>query len=245
MRMRLPVGRTLFFLGLFVLSLIAMLPMRLVLDWLEVDRHGFAAREAQGSVWYGAVADVQLGSVSLGSVQARLRVLPLLVGRARVDLMRGGEPDPMTGAATVTANSFGMDDTTVRLNLGAVLAPLPVGSLDLRGVTARFANGVCVEASGLVRAAVAGEVGGMALPGGLSGTVRCEAGALLLPLAGQSGMESLFLRLWSDGRYRADLLLRINDPGIRPRMAALGFTPTANGYELRVEGNLAGAPLPQ
>ncbi len=245
MRMRLPIGRTLFFLALFAVALIAMLPLRLVLDWLEVDRHGFAAREAQGSIWYGALADVQLGSVSLGSVQARLRTLPLLVGRARIDLMRGGEPDPLTGAATVTANSFGIDDTTARLNLGAALAPLPVGAIDLRGVTARFATGACAEASGLVRAGVAGEIGGTALAGGLSGTARCDAGALLLPLASQSGMESLSLRLWHDGRYRADLLLRINDPAIRPRMAQLGFAPTASGYELRVEGNLAGAPSPQ
>lgn len=245
MRMRLPIGRMLFFLVLFLLSLLAFLPLRLVLDWLDVGDHGFAARETRGSVWYGALADVQLGSVQLGTVQARLRTLPLLIGRARVDLMRGGDIDPLVGAATVTPNSFGLDDVTARLGLGAALAPLPVGSVDLRDVTARFADGRCDEADGLVTAQVAGQMAGLALPGGLSGTARCDAGALLLPLASQSGMETLSLRLWPNGRYRADLALRLNDPAIAPRMTALGFTATATGYRRRVEGSLSGPPSAQ
>jgi general secretion pathway protein N len=239
MRIRLPLRRTLLFLGLFAAAMVALLPLRLVLDWVGLDRHGFAAREVRGSVWFGGMADAQLGAVSVGDVQARLRTLPLLVGRARVDLFRSGA-DPLTGGVTVTSSSFGIDDMNARLSLGAALAPLPVGSVDLRDLTARFSNGACSEADGLVRATVAGEVAGVALPGGLSGNARCERRMLLLPLASQSGMESLSIRISGDGRYRTDLLLRLNDPAIAPRMAALGFTRAPGGYRLRIEGGLSG-----
>jgi len=238
MRMRLPLGRALLFLALFLLAMIAMLPLRLVLDWVGIGRHGFAAREVGGSVWSGAMADAQLGAVSIGDVQARLRSLPLLVGRARVDLLRGG-PDALSGGITVTSDSFGIDDMNARLNLGDALAPLPAGSVDLRDVTAHFSDGACSDGGGLVRASVAGEVAGLALAGGLSGNARCDGRMLMLPLTSQSGMESLFIRLSPDGRYRADLVLRINDPSIAPRMAALGFTATQGGYRLRTEGGLS------
>ena len=240
MRFRLPLGRSLLFLALFVAAMIAMLPLRLALDWVGLDRHGFAAREVRGSVWYGGLADAQLGTVSVGTVQARLRTLPLLVGRARVDLLRS-EPDALTGGVTATSDGFGIDDMNARLSLGAALAPLPAAAIDLRDVTVHFSEGACSEANGLVRATVSGEVAGVALPGGLSGNARCERGMLLLPLSSQSGMESLMIRLTGDGRYRTDLLLRINDPAIAPRMAALGFARTPTGYRLRIEGGLSGA----
>jgi general secretion pathway protein N len=51
MRIRLHIGRTLFFLGAFFLAMIALLPMRLALDWFGVGERGVAVREVQGSVW--------------------------------------------------------------------------------------------------------------------------------------------------------------------------------------------------
>lgn len=140
MKVRLPLGRMLLFIAFFLVALVGMLPLRLVLDWLELDRRGFAAREVRGSVWSGGIADVQLGAVAAGDVQARLRALPLLVGRARVDLLRSGDA-PLAGSVTVTGGSFGLDDMSARLNLQDALAPLPVGSVELRDVTARFADG--------------------------------------------------------------------------------------------------------
>jgi hypothetical protein len=45
MRVRLPLGRTLFFVCAFLFALIALFPLRLALDWLSLDERGFAARE--------------------------------------------------------------------------------------------------------------------------------------------------------------------------------------------------------
>lgn len=238
MRIRLPVGRTLFFAAAFVFALVALFPMRLAIDWIGLDERGLAAREANGSVWIGALAEAQLGPVPIGDVEAGLDTLPLFLGRARVGLERDDAARPFAGAATVSGDRFGLDDVTAQLPVGALFAPLPVTSLDLSDLTAHFADGLCVEAEGLVRANVAGELGGVLLPGGLSGNARCDEGALLLPLASQSGLERLDLRLWADGRYRLDLAVRPTDPALGERLRAAGFVPAGSGYALTTEGRL-------
>ena len=60
--------------------------------------------------------------------------------------------------------------------------------------------------------AIAGDVGGIALPQSVSGTARCDGTALLLPLASQAGTESIALRIEGAGTYRAELSLRPSDP---------------------------------
>jgi general secretion pathway protein N len=236
MRVRLPLGRTLFFLCAFLFSLVALLPLRLALDWLTVDDRGFAAREARGSIWLGSLSEAQIGAVSLGDLTAQLRTLPLFIGRARVDLSRIDEGNPLTGSATVSRHSFGIDDMTAKLELGSALAPLPIGSVDLSDVTAHFADGQCTSAEGLVRATLAGDVAGISLPGGLSGNARCDRGAMLLPLVSQSAMEALNLRLWNDGRYEVELAVRPVDDAMRDRLIGAGFALGATGYALRASG---------
>ncbi len=236
MRVRLPLGRTLFFVCAFLFSLLALLPLRLALDWLALDDRGFAAREARGSIWLGSLSEAQVGAVSLGDLTAQLRTLPLFIGRARVDLARTDEADRLTGSATVSRHSFGIDDMSARLELGSALGPLPVGGVDLSDVTAHFADGVCTSAEGLVRADIAGDVAGITLPGGLSGNARCDRGALLLPLTSQSGMEALNLRLFEDGRYEVELAVRPVDDAMRDRLLGAGFALAATGYALRASG---------
>jgi general secretion pathway protein N len=236
MRFRLPLGRTLFFVCAFLFSLVALLPLRLALDWLSLDDRGFAAREAKGSVWLGGLSEAQLGSVALGDLQASLRTLPLLIGRARVDLRRDEDADRFEGGASVSRNSFGIEDLTARLDIGSAFAPLPIGSVDLSDVTARFADGQCAAAEGMVKASIAGEVAGLTLPAGLSGNARCSEGALLLPLVSQTGMEALNIRLYPEGRYEVELAVRPADDVMRDRLIAAGFMLTNSGYAMKATG---------
>jgi general secretion pathway protein N len=236
MRIRLPLGRTLFFGCAFLFAIVALLPLRLALDWLALDERGFAAREARGSIWLGGLSEAQIGSVPLGDLSAQLRSLPLFLGRARVDLRRADEENRLTGSMTVSRHGFGIDDMTARLELGGALAPLPIGAVDLSDVTAHFADGLCTSAEGAVRANIAGDVAGITLPGGLSGNARCERAALLLPLVSQSGMEALNLRVFEDGRYEVELAVRPVDDTMRDRLVAAGFALTATGYALRASG---------
>lgn len=235
MRIRLPLRRSIFFLCAFLFALVALIPSALAIRWLSLDRSGLSAREAQGSIWFGALREVRFGPVPIGDAQTRLGGLPLLLGRARLDLRRL-EGDGLEGAVTVSRHAFGIDDVTSDLTLGAALAPIPGARLVLNDVSARFADGSCASANGLVKASIAGEALGASLPSSFSGEARCDGGALLLPLSSQSGMERLDIRLFGDGRYRLELLVRPGDEPARQRLAAAGFAPAGVGLVLRAEG---------
>ncbi|MDQ8755661.1 type II secretion system protein N [Sphingosinicella sp. LHD-64] len=232
MRIRLPMGRTAFFLGAFAFALLALLPLRLAADWFGFAARGLVAREATGSIWFGGLREAQLGPVPVGDVTARLNSLPLLLGRARVSLRRDDEANPFRGAITLSRHAFGVDDATGQLRVGALFAPLPVAMIEADDVSAGFANGQCARAEGNVRATLAGEVAGIGLPSGFAGTASCAGDAVLLPLASQTGMERLELRLFADGRFRADLSIRPTDEALRGRLVAAGFQE-ANGLALR------------
>jgi general secretion pathway protein N len=236
MRIRLPLGRSLFFLSAFLFCLVALLPLRLALAWLGFDARGFAVREAVGNIWVGGMREAELGPVPIGDVSARLRTLPLLVGRARIDLRRPGEEGGLKAGLTGSRHGFGLDDAEASLDTGAAFAPLPIQGLDLSGVTAHFENGVCATARGLVTARVAGSLAGLALPTSFSGEARCEGGALLLPLVSATRQERLQLELFDDGRYRIELLLAPADQTMRDRLGAAGFAASGGNYVLAAQG---------
>jgi general secretion pathway protein N len=219
----------------FALALVALLPMRLALDTFGFASRGLSARAATGSLWLGALQEAQVGPVPLGDLRARLNFWPLFLGRARLSLA-GADEGTFTGAVTMTRHSFGFDDVSARLRVGAMLSPLAVSTIDFDEVSAGFASGRCTRGEGRVRAAVGGEIAGMRLASGLSGEVRCAGEALLLPLASQSGTERLDIRLLPDGRYQVRLIVRTADEAIRGRLLAAGFRSTPQGSVMRVDG---------
>lgn len=204
LRLRLRWWRELFFLGALLFSLVALLPLRFALDWLGFADRGLAAREAVGSVWLGALEEARFGTVQLGEVGTQLRALPLLAGRARLDLRQQG--DGLRGAVTASRHGFGIDDATGTLESPALDA-LPPTTLDLADVSVRFGDGLCANAEGRVTVRMAGDLGGVPLAASFSGEARCEGPALLLPLRSQSGADRLDVRLFADGRYRIDVTL--------------------------------------
>ncbi len=238
MRVGLPLKRMVFFLAALALALLVLLPLRVAAGWFEIGGKGLAAREAEGSLWFGRLREAQFGPVQLGDVDARLNILPLLLGRARLSLHRdeaaGGLFD---GAVLVTRHSFGLEDLTGRLRAGDLFGPLPIATLDLADVSVHFEGDRCESAEGQVRAGLAGDVAGMGLPSGLGGAVRCQNGAAVLPLAGQSGMEQVTISIEASGRWRAEILLRPTDPATIQRLTAAGFAPGAGGYVRRIDGS--------
>ena len=49
-------------------------------------------------------------------------------------------------------------------------------------------------------------------------------------------MERLNIRLFGDGRYRVEFLVRPADEAVRGRLLAAGFRAAGNGYGIRVDG---------
>jgi general secretion pathway protein N len=221
----------LFLAGAFLFSLLALLPLRLALDRFGFDDRGLTARAATGSLWSGALQEAQIGPVPLGDLGARLHVLPLFLGRARLSL-HSAEPGGFAGAVVVTRHSFGFDDVSARLRVGALFAPLAVPTLDFDDLSGVFTSGRCTHAGGRIRAALSGAAGNA----GLEGQARCAGDALLLPLASPSGTERLNIRLFADGRYQAEALVRPADPAVRGALVAAGFRTVGSGLGMRVDG---------
>ncbi|MEP7004664.1 MAG: type II secretion system protein N [Sphingomonas bacterium] len=236
-RIRLKTGPLAFFGGAFVVALIALLPLRLAMGWFDLGSTGLTAREVNGSVWYGTLHEASFGGVPLGDLHAGLSPFQLLVGRARINLSgQGDAARPFHGAIGVTRHSFGVDDLSATLPAGNVFAPVPVSALDFDDLSVRFQDGNCEKAEGRVKATVSGDLAGISLGQGMSGTARCDAGALLLPLVSQAGTETIALRLWGTGRFRAELTVQPGDPTEIQKLVLSGFQATAKGYTLAIEG---------
>ena len=203
MRFSLPLGRSVLFLAALAFALVALLPLRVAAGWFALGGRGLSAREASGSLWSGALKEARFGAVPLGDLRARLELLPLLLGRARLALSRDEAQGRLDGAVTVSRHGFGIEDVTGQLRLGGLFSPAPLATLDLADLSARFEGGLCESAEGQVRAGLGGELAGASL----SGAARCAEGALLLPLAGQSGAERLDLSIRGDGRWRIEATL--------------------------------------
>jgi general secretion pathway protein N len=237
MRIPLTTGRRTLFLALFAAAMLAFLPLRLALGWTGLDGQGFAAREVTGSLWSGRLVEARFGEIALGDLDAGLSPLALLIGRARIAL-ESESNDPaqrLAGAVEIGRNRAAIIGASGPLSPGNAFAPLPVSALNLDAVTVRFVDGTCQAAEGRVRATLAGAFLGQPLPGALSGTARCDAGALLLPLTSGAG-EGVNLRLWPDGRYRADLTLIPTDPTIAARLDGAGFTVNGAARTFSVDG---------
>lgn len=241
-RFRLKTGPVALFGAVFFAALLILLPLRFVLGWFDLGSTRIAARAATGSVWFGGLREAQVGTIALGDVKASLSPWALLGGRARVALASpdaGGETATtraVHGAISVSRHGVGLDSMTARLPAGDVFAPLPVSGIDLDEVTLRFVDGRCEAAEGRVKATLGADIAGISLGQGLAGTARCDAGALLLPLASQSGTEQIALRLWSAGRFRAELTVKPVDATAAQKLELSGFQPTPSGHRLTIDG---------
>ena len=237
-RLRLKTGPVALFCAVFVVALIALLPLRLALGWFDFGDSRLAARDATGSVWWGSVREAQIGGVGLGDLDASLSPWPLFVGRARINLASPSTDATrdIHGAISVSRHAIGIDDMTAHFPAGAAFAPLPIGAIDLDDVSVRFVDGQCETGEGRVKALLDGDVAGIGLAQSMSGTARCDAGALLLPLASQSESEQIALRLWQTGRFRAELAVKSTDATVAQKLELVGFRTSPRGQELVVEG---------
>lgn len=224
--------------AMLLIGLLVFLPMRLALGWFGLGEQGFVTRRVSGSIWGATLTEARFGDLALGDLSARLSPLHLLLGRARVTL---AGPDatasPFRAALTVGRHLIGLDGATGSFATGRVFAPLPVTNLDLADVRVRFRDGRCEAAEGRVRAALGpAAAAGVTLPASVAGNIRCDRGALLVPLASQAGTESIQLRVEGGGRYQADFSIRPTDPLLSQRLESAGFVATPDGYRLSVEG---------
>ena len=61
-------------IGIGLLAMIGMFPLRAALSLSKLDRIGFTARQVAGTVWYGRIGEFQLRRQPLGTHEDRERV---------------------------------------------------------------------------------------------------------------------------------------------------------------------------
>lgn len=190
------------FVILLAVALIATLPLRLALAGAGT---GLGARAAEGSIWSGRLIDARLGPLPLGQLSASVSPLALLIGRIKVSLAGDGSSrEPVRAILIAGGGVRAVEALSGSIDATGVLGPLPISSLAFVDAHTRFEGGACRAAGGQVRATIApATVPGLAMPPSLSGTLRCEGAALILPLASVSGAERLTLRLTGNGRWTA------------------------------------------
>lgn len=205
---------------LMAVALVAMFPMRIAMEWIGLDRAGFTAREVRGSIWNATLSEAQFGGAALGDVDASLSPLPLLSGRARINLSSG---TGLKGRVTIARASVEADIDQALLEGFPALGAVNIGALRLSGVAVRFVDGQCVEAHGNVGAVLTLPWAQGAIPP-LDARIRCDAGTLLLPLASAGGAERLEMRLHGDRRVEARAVIARVPTTLMPFLRMAGFS---------------------
>jgi general secretion pathway protein N len=184
-----------------LIALVAVLPLRLALSLIDSP---VSARTASGTIWSGRLSDARVGDVSLGTLDVGLEPLALLSGQARLGFTRpDGANPPLTGSAsTGLLGGRAIEGLSGTVN-GGRFGQFAVEQAQFEQLSARFSGDDCTAASGRVRLILATEIAGFTLRNGLGGAARCDGADLLLPLAGDSGLERLVVRLRGDGSYSA------------------------------------------
>ena len=227
--------------GLLALILIvATLPMRIALGLAGASEAGLSARAVTGSIWSGQLIDARWRRARLGTLGAGLAPLALLGGEAKLNIARDDVLLGKLGGTLILSGARGVAEMNGTVSLGASLAGVPLDTLRLAAVTARFDDaGRCVEASGQVQLSLALPVPGLDLANGLSGPLACRAGSAEAALASQSGMERLILSFDGTGQYRARLSVKASgDAAVAGLLRAAGFLPAGGDLVLLHDGRL-------
>jgi general secretion pathway protein N len=222
-----------------VTALLVLLPLRIVFDMGGLGARGVSARTIEGSVWSGTVRNLRLGRLTLGDMDAGLSPIGLLGGEMVLAMERAAdapEAPPLSFDLAKSGDSIAMRDATGEIATSDLFAPLPLRSVALEDVNVAFVGRTCSAASGAVRVNIEQSLFGISLQRGLSGTLRCDKGDLLVPLKGQSGLEQMDIRITGQGRYTADFKLGGLAGGAGAALSVLGFRQQGDAMTIRING---------
>ena len=223
-------------IGLFLISLLLFLPLRLMIGRLADN--GFTARQVAGTIWYGRIGELSLKGQRLGTFEASLNPFALLTGSISMGFSRMGDPEgPLTGSL-ISGVKRGVRGTTGRVAVTGLFGALPLDAIQFDDVTILFRDGDCVDSSGRVTAFVAGVLPGTATGTGLVGSARCETGRVRLTMASANGDQKVELLVRPDGSYRGWMTVRYLIPEVGAALATAGFKPSSEGMMLSVDGRL-------
>jgi general secretion pathway protein N len=220
---------------LLIMAFGIFMPLRAIVGGDQIS-----ARKVDGIIWDGSIRDLRLSKVPIGDVNARVKFLPLLLGRAEIALSRGDAPfaPGINGSVTKRFGGVSIDKFNATLAIGSLFDPLPVEDIILQDFSARFAGGRCSEASGGIRMTLTKAIPGLDLSNGLLAKPRCDRGQLLIPLLSQSATEHVDIRLSADGAYSVTILIEGDNSQNADALRLAGFRQGARGFQMTKRGRL-------
>ncbi|WP_203291643.1 type II secretion system protein N [Maricaulis parjimensis] len=182
-------------LGLLLVWLIVLLPLKAVVMLAGGDRLGFS--DVYGTVWDGRIYDLDVQGVAIRETAVQLKPLGLLTGRLVVDWQVDDPELRGRGKAVLGGNRIDLSRTDISVTLDRLDAPdLPgldrAERVQLRLGRLELDQGVCRQASGDARlGALASLAAGYGLDGPvLTGQFACRDDRLVLDFTGTSdGLE--------------------------------------------------------
>lgn len=230
------------FAACFVLVMVATLPMAVALRTLDLPAHGVSFSRASGTIWDGEITGLAWRGHELGAARLGLRPRSLFIGRIGVDIaLDGGGLVDGGGFIALSPGGLHVRD----LVLSADVADLPI-LLPLSGRVALDLSHADVNAAGCRR--IEGSVRTDALknrPAGLDwsgpeleGPMTCSEGAVVIPLKGASGSESIAvaMTLGKDGSFGVRVDARTPNPAVLSVLSAIGFVETDGVMTLTQRG---------
>jgi len=233
----------LIFVAAFLVLLVARLPLSVVLARAVPAGGPLAYGGVEGTVWDGHVRNVRLRGVPLGDADLALSPLSLVTLSPSLDWRLGG--GAVTGRGEL---AVGLADRTIRVrdtDIAADLDRLPtmvplsgvfaasVRTFEWQGRACRAAD-VDLRTSALNRNPMGLDWQGPTL----TGQAACNAGNLIVSLAGKDASSDLDLKgtVTPEMTYALDVVLKTDNRDLRRSLAGMGFAQGKDGFTIHFEG---------
>jgi general secretion pathway protein N len=236
----------LFLLAFFVL-LISGFPLSAALKMAGLEQQNVSWRNASGTIWRGEIEGLVYDIYPVGTVQHRLRLLPLLTGRADADIVVSGGALRGQGRVQVGAGAIQLSNSRFDVNVGAYGLKDPTDSL-IRGnllVTAErlhFTRKGCIEAAGEIEsdalvysAKIYGAEGFV-----LKGPAACDGDKLRVVMEGRSARDAAVVNtvLQPNLDYTAEITVNSTNIELGAALSLYGFQKRDGDHIMVYRSNL-------
>lgn len=225
-------------------------PASLLLGRVQARVPGLQLSMVSGTIWHGAVADIDFRGRSLGALTWRVRTADLLRLRLAADIQGNGDWGVGEGLVWRDFKRAGVEHAQAQIAAAPLAGVFATPELELLGgirvriASAEIRDGALVALQGDAEWLNAGVAGlahanlGTVLatlqldaPNAVSATITDDGG----PLAVEGGA-------WlSPLGYSADLRLHARDPRVRPALQWLGAPQPGGQRRLQVQGSWLGS----
>lgn len=228
------------FVVTFVATVVSNLPLAPFVAMADLPAFGVTHGAVRGTIWRGAIEEIQASGRDIGRVQAEIHPWSLMTGRLEADVRVDGPGLRGAGRFSLAVSGrAAMRNASLTLNVQAVdslheLVRARGGEVFVRVDTLVFDRRGCRAATGLVTTDVLARPDGRTSWRGpdLEGEAQCRDGVLVLVLNGQNADAAVEIeaRLTPEGEGGLRANVRTDDPDFDLAAGLFGFDRADGAY---------------